>query len=337
MSTPQIIQDKKYTARAATKKKSITSFHIYLLPPSFMTDQNVYEKIAQQIDEPILERRTCRRSGEKFPIFAGDKELLEKISPIINGKKYPLPLPTLSPRMREIRRLMRRNDTKLYKTTCVLTGQTLFSFYHPEMGYKIGDAYQWSAHVDNTNLGKAYDFSQPFGKQFAQLFQQTIKQHALIVGSMENSLYTHNIGGAKNCYMVFDAGMIEDIMYAVRVANTKKMIDGFEVRFTERAYECIGVSKCQNIFYAHNCSSCSDSALLYGCHGCHHCIGCTNLVNKSYHLFNKPVSKDEFDAARKKLFSGSRADVQKFKEQFTNLLTATPRSALQQTNTTNSI
>jgi len=45
--------------------------------------KEVYEFISKQTGDPIVERRTCRRTGSQFPIFQGDKDMLRKQSPIV--------------------------------------------------------------------------------------------------------------------------------------------------------------------------------------------------------------------------------------------------------------
>ena len=45
--------------------------------------KEVYEFISKQANDPIVEWRTCRRTGEEFPIYQGDIDLLNKIYPVI--------------------------------------------------------------------------------------------------------------------------------------------------------------------------------------------------------------------------------------------------------------
>jgi hypothetical protein len=45
--------------------------------------KEVYEFISKQTQDPILERRTCEITGQEFPIFQGDKDMLDKLSPVI--------------------------------------------------------------------------------------------------------------------------------------------------------------------------------------------------------------------------------------------------------------
>jgi len=46
-------------------------------------DKNVYQFISQTTGDPIVQRRICPRTGEEFPIFQGDIDMLQKISPTI--------------------------------------------------------------------------------------------------------------------------------------------------------------------------------------------------------------------------------------------------------------
>jgi hypothetical protein len=62
-------------------------------------------------------------------------------------------------------------------------------------------------------------------------------------------------------------------------------------------YDCYGCKYCQDS------SNCSDSAFLKDCVGCRHCLFCSNLQSKEYCIFNKQVSKEEFEAAWSKLSS----------------------------------
>ena len=51
-------------------------------------DRSVYEFISKKTNDPIIEWRICKRTGEEFPIFQGDVEMLDKLSPVIGGEKY---------------------------------------------------------------------------------------------------------------------------------------------------------------------------------------------------------------------------------------------------------
>jgi len=61
----------------------------------------VYEFISKQTNDPIVEWKICKVSGKSFAIFQSDLEMLDRLSPVIGGKKYPLPVPTLCPEERQ--------------------------------------------------------------------------------------------------------------------------------------------------------------------------------------------------------------------------------------------
>jgi hypothetical protein len=103
----------------------------------------VYEFISKQNNDPIVERRTCAVSGKEFAIFQSDKDFLEKISPTIAGKKIEIPLPTLCPEERQRRRLLRRNERKLYRRKCEATGKFIISIYSENHPYKVYDEKIW--------------------------------------------------------------------------------------------------------------------------------------------------------------------------------------------------
>jgi hypothetical protein len=79
------------------------------------TSKSVYEAVTQASQDTILERKTCELSGTKFPITQKDLEFYDKVSPVFIGKKYQIPTPRLCPEERQRRRLMFRNERRLYK------------------------------------------------------------------------------------------------------------------------------------------------------------------------------------------------------------------------------
>lgn len=299
--------------------------------------EKVYEYISQQMNDPIIERRICRRTGEKFPIFHKDKELLAKISPKIGGKQYNLPLPNLSPKAREIRKLMRRNDRKIYKTKCQSTDKDIITFYHPDIEQKVVEFNERFENTDNTNTGQNFDSNKSISQQLGELIKKTTKENVLNVGIIENSKYTHNAGDMKNCYMVFDTGVVEDSYYWVRIASSKRVVDGFEIHDSENVYQSMSIYKSNMMFYSQNCESCNYSAFLSYCEGCNYCIWCTNLINKNYYIFNQPVSKEEYENTRKLLFDGNQTTIISFEKKYQELVEKTPKKTLHMINCENSI
>ncbi|MEI8091622.1 MAG: hypothetical protein WCG98_05335 [bacterium] len=107
--------------------------------------KDVYEFIAQQMNDPIIERKTCEASGQPFAIFQSDKDFYKKVAPMINGKKMSMPLPRLCPEERQRRRLCLRNERKLYRRQCDFSGKNMISTYSPDKQYKVYQQDIWES------------------------------------------------------------------------------------------------------------------------------------------------------------------------------------------------
>lgn len=66
--------------------------------------------------------QTCTECGKKFLIISQEQEFL---------KKKGLPNPSLCPADRQLRRLARRGERTLYKTTCQKCGKQTITSYDP--------------------------------------------------------------------------------------------------------------------------------------------------------------------------------------------------------------
>ncbi len=93
--------------------------------------------------ERIIEKKICRISGQEFFVTDKDLELLDIISPVFGGQKYSLPTPTLAPDERQKRRLSFRNERKMYKRKCDLSGKEIISVYSPDKPYPVYDQKVW--------------------------------------------------------------------------------------------------------------------------------------------------------------------------------------------------
>ena len=96
------------------------------------TSPEVYEFISKQTNDPIVERKECRVSGQKFAIYQSDLDFYDKVSPVFNDVKYLIPTPTLCPEERMRRRLAWRNERKLYRRKCDATQKDIISVYSPD-------------------------------------------------------------------------------------------------------------------------------------------------------------------------------------------------------------
>jgi hypothetical protein len=288
------------------------------------------------LKEKIIETKFCKHCETSFDITEKDLEFYEKVSPIFplsqpfpprekgveknislnwggikggvkdlwTGKiKCLIPSPTLCPQCREQRRFSWRNERNLYKRKCDFSGRDIISIYSPEKPYKVYDQEIWWSDTwwDGLDYGREFDFSRPFFEQFDELMKK-VPLYALLNSNTENAEFNNYIYSAKNCYMscvVYYEP--ENIYYSNRVYWWNNVIDCSSIYYSENCYDCYYSIKCFNCYHSsviHSCQNCYYSRNL---EGCDFCIGCANLVNKKYHIFNKPVSKEIFEKTLKKI------------------------------------
>ena len=207
--------------------------------------------------------------------------------------RYQIPTPTLCPEERQRRRLIFRNDRKLYRGRCDLTNKPIITIYKPESGYKVySQEARWGDNWNALNYGQDYDFSKTFTDQFANLYRSVPKISNLVRLS-ENCEYNVIMGNSKNCYMCSTTFQSEACSYCYRCVESNYCVDCVNVLRCEGCYETVDSTSCNNVQFGELCNTCSHSKYLFDCQGCAFCIGCTGLRNKQYHIFNKAYSKEE--------------------------------------------
>lgn len=232
------------------------------------------------------ETRTCQNCKQEFVIEPEDFEFYKKID---------VPPPTWCPECRFIRRMIWRTEINLYRRPDSRTGKIIFADCPETAPIKVWEEKDWISDIwDATEYGKNYDFSRPFFEQFHELVLAVPWPSRGII-NLVNSDYVNNATNIKNSYLLFASGDVENSCYSVNISNSKEVISSDYIFGSELIYEGIFNRKCYKAFF---CSYCEDSQNIYFCNNCvniSNCFGCVNLHNKSYHIFNEPVSKEEYD------------------------------------------
>ncbi|MCX6807479.1 MAG: hypothetical protein NTZ80_01565 [Patescibacteria group bacterium] len=249
--------------------------------------------------------KTCPKCQSQFEITPEDLLFYDKVSPIFNGKKFQIPSPTLCQECRAQRKYAFRNERKIYKRKCDLTGANIVSLYSPDKPHTVyRDEDWWSDSWDVMSYGRDFDFNKSFFEQFKELILQVPRRGMQQDGTNENCEYTTYGRTNKNCYLAFGCINAEDAYHCSNSFFIKNSIDCLWIMESELMYECVDCKKCYNLVFSQDCHDCQDSYLLDDCRTCHHCIACKNLRNKKYHIYNKPVSQEEFAKYRNKLIHG---------------------------------
>ncbi len=250
------------------------------------------------------ETRNCQNCKQNFVIDSDDFAFYEKMK---------VPPPTFCPECRMIRRFVWRNERHLFRRKDDATGmvrpgsppQEIFSSFPPQVTVKVyNHDYWWSDNWDPSDYGRDYDFSRPFFEQFRELFY-SVPLPARSVFDTTNSEYCDNASYVKNSYLSFNVGYLENSAYCVTTFYSKDNLDLYEARHAELSYENYMSDEAYRVFFSVNIEDSTDIWFSRNLMGCNNCFGCVNLRNKSYYIFNKPYSKEDYFAYIKQFDLGS--------------------------------
>lgn len=239
--------------------------------------------------------KICAVTGRPFEITEEDLKFYEKLG---------VPLPTLCVDERHRRKMAFRNERFLYKKKCALCGKEVISMFQPESPYTVYcNQCWWGDAWDPLKFGQDFDFTRPFFEQFSEV-NLKVPKNALNNFDQENSEYCNFSCHNKDSYMLFGSWFNERCMYGNTVLDSFEVNDSIYANKCKHSYEIIDCEECYELFYSQNCKGCSSSYFLFDCKSCKSCIFCWNLRNKEYHIFNKPVSREEYEKTLA-IFQGS--------------------------------
>ena len=253
--------------------------------------------------------KTCKQCQKEFIVEDDDLEFYKKISPTfdgpegapLGGKVFEIPSPTLCRECRSQRRLVWRNEKKLYKRKSDLSDKSTISVFSPDKPYKIFTQDEWSSDAwDPMEYGQDYDLDESFFSQFDRLYKKVPKA-ALVNINNENSDYLSYARGNKDSYLLFSAIDNEDCHYSTNIDNCQSSVDSLMVTECNLCYEAVDSQNCYECRYIQECRECVNSAHLFDCKECDHCLFCSGLRHKSYYAFNEKISKEEFEELSKNL------------------------------------
>lgn len=236
-------------------------------------------------------------------------------------KRMEVPEPTLCPLCRIQRRLSYRNERFLYHRKCELTGKSIISSFSTDKPFPVydNDAW-WSDDWDPLDYGQDFDFNRPFFEQFFELRDKVPRQAMQQQKPMINSDYCNCASRNKNCYLLFSTNYCEDSYYGSWVNYAKNCVDNLYIKNCELCYDCVGCQDCYNVRYSRDSTNCKNSFFLRNCKGCTDCFGCSNLINKQYYIFNKPHTKEEYEAFLEEVNTGNHVTIEKIKEKLEGVL-----------------
>jgi len=99
---------------------------------------------------------------------------------------------------------------------------------------------------------------------------------------------------SKNLEYCFDCANCTDSTYLYDSYMCPNCVDGDYCVESELCYECVDAFKCYNCIFLDYCAHTRDSMFSYNCTNCHDVFGCANLQNKSFCIFNRQLTEQEY-------------------------------------------
>jgi len=200
----------------------------------------------------------------------------------------------------------------------------VFSTFAPDALFKIYERdYWWSDGWNALDYGQEIDWSKPFLAQIKELLQKVPLPSRSVI-AMTNSDYCMNCSYIKNSYLVFHAREVEDSLYSVGLNGSKNCADCLFVANSELCYECFLVNNSYKLLYCQDCDNSQNLIFCQDCAGCTDCFGCAGLRNKSYYIFNKAYSKEDYQKEIEKFDLGSIDGVEKARKKFEEFKLSVP-------------
>lgn len=273
------------------------------------------------------ETKACQNCKTDFTIEPEDFQFYERIQ---------VPPPTECPNCRLQRRFSFRNERSLYKRKCDLCGENIIAMHSAEKPYKVYcPSCFYSDKWDPIEYGRDYDFSRPFFEQFRELDIAT-PQIGLIWENSINSPWVNYELNDKNCYLNFGGHYNEDCAYNQYVLKCKDSFDNYWQMNGQFIYETLLSENCYKTFFSKFCFDCQETFFSFDCRNCSNIIGCSGLRHKKYHIFNQPVSKNEFEKFLNEYLDGSDTKLKELRSRCENFIREQPQKATFTEKTVNS-
>lgn len=271
---------------------------------------------------------TCKQCSAKYEITKDDLSFYKKISPVIAGKRYDIPSPTLCLDCRQQRRLAWRNERHLYHRKCDLTWKQIVTMYTPESVHPVYEQTAWWGDGwDPLSYGRPVVWDRSFFDQFQELLR-VVPRISLINKEHENSEYCNFSLHNRNSYLLFTSAECEDSYYTHRSWKCRNVCDCASLNEAELCYEVIDADHCHTCTYLRSCTNNNDCHVGYDLKGCHHCIGCFGLRNASYCIGNVQRTEAEYKEESAKLLR----DIPALRVSFEKHLQSLPRKYMDSVN-----
>ena len=280
------------------------------------------------LDELVPHTRICKWKG-KHKHCEGDFEITSEDMDFL--KMLRVPPPNYCPTCRRMRRLVHMLIFQFFKRGCDVPGhgESMISILPEECPFPVYDyKYFISDEFD------AFAFGKEYGKEKSpvQVLLEMRKKFPMPSflnrdPSSVNSEYSNGGRNTKNGYYIFGCYGSEDVWYSNMAGSSRDIMDSSYVHKSDHVYNGFNVENIYKSSFVYFSKDCADSIFLFDCRGCINCFGCVNLRNAKYCVWNKQLSKDEYETFIKSIYPLSREKLAEYKEKFWKLVKSLPVNA----------
>lgn len=246
-----------------------------------------------------MNMKNCTQCSTSFEVTPKQQEGYDRLQ---------VKTPSICPQCGVQRMMALRNERNLFRRACDKCAKEGLSLYHPKAPYVVWcHECWWKDDWSGKDYAQNYDPSRPIFDQLKEL-QAKVPREALITVNSINSDYGNNIRDSKDVYFCFLVALAENVLYSMWITSAARdILDSYKVVGGERSAFSIDISKCSYSAYLQDCVDSTNCYFSYDLKGCNNCLFSSGLRNKSYYVRNKQVSKEEFEAEKKKVLNGSWA------------------------------
>ncbi len=258
------------------------------------------------------ETKVCKNCRQSFTIEEEDFDFFKQM------KVAP---PRFCPQCGAQWAMALRNEETLYKGVCAKCKKPMLSMYHPKAPFVVycHDCW-WADDWDGIDFGMEYDPGKPLMEQFGEL-QKKVAREALIIINSTNCNFGNHVRSSKDVYFSYLIAGCENVLYSTWINNVKDCMNSSKVVESELGAESIDVSNCYHCAFLQDSSDCSECYFSYDLKGCTDCMFSWNLRNKSHYIYNKQVSKEEYERFKADALNGSFLNLERKKKEYEELRT----------------
>ena len=110
----------------------------------------------------------------------------------------------------------------------------------------------------------------------------------------ENCTSSDYIYYGQDLYNCFDSSRSKKGVYLFDSHNCTNCMDCDFTYQSELSYECVDGVRCYNCSYIETSEDMTDSDYSYDCRNCNNVFGCVHLYNKSFCIFNRQFTEEEY-------------------------------------------